>query len=164
MSVFALCAVLLAALCGCGAVTTAGGAPSGGTSPAGACQATSQDRYVYHPARLVVLLACLRVTGTVVAIRPERDGDYHVALRLDALSGSRSMAANRLGELVIEAVCERTARQADAVPSCAMDRSPLAVDSLAVGGHVWMEGRYVTDSGHGGWAELHPLYRWGVLQ
>jgi len=33
---------------------------------------------------------------------------------------------------------------------------------LNVGAHVWMEGRYVADSEHGGWAELHPLHRWGA--
>jgi hypothetical protein len=29
-----------------------------------------------------------------------------------------------------------------------------------VGDKVWMEGRYVFDLDHSGWAELHPLYRW----
>jgi len=38
---------------------------------------------------------------------------------------------------------------------------PLLLPS--VGMHVWMEGRYVLDLDHGGWAELHPLYRWGRL-
>jgi hypothetical protein len=26
-----------------------------------------------------------------------------------------------------------------------------------------MEGRYILDSQHHAWAELHPLYRWGPI-
>src|SRR6266849_8626690 len=47
-------------------------------SPSAACLPTDQDADVYHPARLVVITACLRVTGTVYSIKTEADGDLHI--------------------------------------------------------------------------------------
>lgn len=132
------------------------------TAPA--CRSTGQDAYVYHPARLEVLRACVRVTGTVDAVREEADGDLHILLRLDAPYRGLLRPSNQgeeLGDLVVEPVCVRTVTQADAVGVCAADTHPLAGPFPAVGEHVWMEGRYVLDLDHGGWAELHPLYRWG---
>ena len=130
-----------------------------------ACRATDQDRYVYHPARLEVLRSCLRVSGTVAFIRQEADGDLHMGLALDAPYRNLVVAANQgaeRGDLVIEPVCELRVTQANAAATCAVDPDPLR--SLpGLGEHVWMEGRYVTDVQHGGWRELHPLYRWGAL-
>lgn len=129
------------------------------------CAATDQDRYVYHPDRLRVIATCLRATGTVEAIRSEADGDLHILLALDPPYASLLTAANQgpeLGDLVVEPVCVRGVTQADAIAPCAADPDPLT--SLpSVGMHVWMEGRYVLDTQHGGWAEFHPLYRWGAF-
>ena len=130
-----------------------------------ACRPTDQDRYVYHPARLAVLAACLRVTGTVAFIRDEADGDLHLGLALDARYAHLVVAANggaERGDLVIEPVCELPVTQADAIATCAADPDPLR-GLPRLGEHVWTEGRYVADLQHGGWRELHPLYRWGVL-
>jgi hypothetical protein len=132
---------------------------------AAACLPTDQDRYVYHPARLQVLAACIRVTGTVAFIRSEADGDLHLGLALDTLYAHLVVAANsgvERGDLVIEPVCELRVTQADAIATCAADRDPLR-GLPTLGEHVWMEGRYVADLDHGGWRELHPLYRWGAL-
>ena len=63
---------------------------------------------------------------------------------------------------MIEPVCELRVTQADAIASCAADPDPVR-GLPRLGEHVWMEGRYVADLQHGGWRELHPLYRWGVL-
>jgi len=71
-------------------------------------------------------------------------------------------AGLELGDLVIEPVCVQPVTQADAVSTCVGDKDPLNVAGLAVGQHIWAEGRYVTDSAHGGWAELHPVYRFGT--
>jgi hypothetical protein len=131
---------------------------------ASACRPTDQDRYVYNPARLEVLRACIRVTGTVAAIRKEADGDLHILLALDPAYRSLLRPANQgeeLGDLVVEPVCVRSVTQADAIAICASDPDPLPNAFPVVGQHVWMEGRYVLDLEHGGWAELHPLYRWG---
>ena len=129
------------------------------------CRPTDQDRYVYHPARLQVLRACLRVSGTVAFIRREADGDLHMGLALDPADAHLVVAANQgaeRGDLVIEPVCVLHVTQADAMASCAADRDPLR-HLPTLGEHVWMEGRYVADLDHGGWRELHPLYRWGAL-
>jgi hypothetical protein len=131
---------------------------------AAGCTPTDQDRYVYHPGRLAVQVACLRVTGTVAAVRYEADGDLHILLALDPAFAHLLTPANQgveLGDLVIEPVCVRPVSQADAIATCASDPDPLAGPFPVVGERVWMEGRYVFDLDHGGWAELHPLYRWG---
>ncbi len=129
-----------------------------------ACRPTDQDRYVYHPWRLQVVRACVRVWGTVEAVRREADGDLHILLALDGPYRSLLRPANQgeeLGDLVIEPVCVGRVSQADAVDVCWSDPDPLPNSFPAVGDHVWMEGRYVLDLDHSGWAELHPLYRWG---
>lgn len=131
--------------------------------PSAACQATDQDQYVYNPNRLAVLAACIRVTGTVAAVRSEADGDVHMLIALDPAYGDLLTPANEgeeLGDLVVEPVCVRAVTQNDAIATCQLDHDPLT--SLpSVGMHIWLEGRYVHDLAHGGWSELHPLYRWG---
>jgi hypothetical protein len=129
-----------------------------------ACTPTDQDRYVYHPSRLEVLRTCVRVTGTIAAVRHEADGDLHILLALDSRYRSLLRPANQgeeLGDLVIEPVCVEGVTQADAIDVCASDHDPLSGPFPTVGEHVWMEGRYVLDLDHNGWAELHPLFRWG---
>jgi len=53
-------------------------------SPNQKCRAGDPLANVYHPSRLTVVAACKTVTGVVDAVRHETDGDYHIALRLDA--------------------------------------------------------------------------------
>jgi hypothetical protein len=145
------------------APTRAPTAPASTPKPP-ACVATDQNRYVYNPSRLAVQAACIRVTGTVAAVRHEADGDLHILLALDPAYSHLLRPANQgeeLGDLVIEPVCVRTVTQADAIATCAADPDPLSGPFPAVGATVWMEGRYVFDLDHGGWAEIHPLYRWG---
>jgi hypothetical protein len=134
------------------------------TAAAPRCTPTDQDRYVYHPARLQVVRACVRVSGTVQAVRREADGDLHILLALDSPYRSLLRPSNQgeeLGDLVVEPVCVGQVTQADAVDVCASDPDPLPNRFPSVGEHVWMEGRYVFDLDHGSWAELHPLFRWG---
>jgi hypothetical protein len=132
---------------------------------AATCRPTDQDRYVYNPSRLEVLTACLRITGVVEAVRHEADGDLHILVALDPAYRHLLTAANQgeeLGDLVVEPVCVRSVSQADAVAICAADPDPYARQLPMVGAAVWIEGRYVLDLEHGSWAELHPLYRWGI--
>jgi hypothetical protein len=142
-------------------------ATSPATSPtmrAIACQPTDQDRYVYVPDRLAVQAACIRVSGTVEAVRVEADGDLHILLALDPAFVHLLTPANQgeeLGDLVVEPVCVKPVTQADAIAICSSDPDPMRGPFPAVGVRIWMEGRYVFDLEHGGWAELHPLYRWG---
>jgi hypothetical protein len=134
-----------------------------GSTTAAACAPTGQDAFVYHPDRLKVVAACLRVTGTVAAIRDEADGDRQLLVAVDPPFAHLLTPANHnvgFGALLVETVCVDPTRLADPAASCAHDSHPLT-GLPKVGQHVWMEGRYVLDEGHGGWAELHPLYRWG---
>jgi hypothetical protein len=129
-----------------------------------ACQPTDQDAYVYNPDRLQIVAACVHVTGTIHAVRREADGDLHILLHLDPAYVYLLQPANQgeeLGDLVVEPVCVQSVTQLDAEAACAADPDPLTPPFPVVGERVWMEGRYVFDLDHGGWAELHPLYRWG---
>ena len=140
---------------------TATKAPAGASS---SCLPTDQDRYVYNADRLMVKARCLRVSGRIDAIREEADGDLHILLRLDTPYRRYLTPANQgeeLGDLVVEPVCVHSVSQSDAVASCRADPDPLQ-NLPHTGDRVWMEGRYVLDSDHGDWAELHPLYRWGM--
>lgn len=138
--------------------------PTASPSPSGCV--SDQDQYIYHPARLKVIAVCRYATGTIAAIRKEADGDFHILVQLDPPYASLVNAANsgqELGDLVVEPVCELKVTQADAKALCGQDHDPIDVKSIAVGQHVWLTGRYVTDSEHGSWAEFHPLYGWGLL-
>jgi len=130
-----------------------------------ACTATDQDQYVYRPVRLRVIMPCVHLTGTVVTSSAEADGDIHLDVRLDAsyegLLNPGNLQAG--GSLVVEPVCRFPPVQAEAIRVCASDPDPYANALPAVGEHVWLEGRYVLDLQHHAWAELHPLYRWGIV-
>lgn len=142
----------------------ASASPSVSPSPSAiACVPTDQDQHVYNPARLDVAEPCIRVSGVVAEVRTEEDGDLHILLVLDSVYAHLLTPANQgveRGDLVVEPVCVRTVTQPDAIEVCAADPDPLTVLPRQ-GDYVWMEGRYVYDLEHGGWAELHPLYRWG---
>src|SRR5947208_9106311 len=59
-------------------------AGSGSVPGSTACRAGDPLANVYHPDRLTVLSPCKTVTGTVRSVRHESDGDYHIALEVDA--------------------------------------------------------------------------------
>jgi len=112
------------------------------------------------------MAACIRVSGTVEAVRHEADGDLHILLAVDTAFVDLLRPSNQgeeLGDLVVEPVCVRSVSQADAIATCRRDPDPFSGGMPPVGEHIWVEGRYVLDTDHGGWAELHPLYRWGGL-
>ena len=148
---------------GCGPVRTvaAPALPSGIPT----CAPTDQDRFVYRPARLQAVLPCVRVAGTIVSSTAEADGDFHINVRVDPGYEWVLNDANRDedGYLVVEPVCRFPPLQAEAIRVCASDGDPLTGGLPAVGDHVWMEGRFALDLQHHGWAELHPLYRWGKV-
>ena len=108
------------------------------TKPA-TCKRTDQDRYVYHPSRLAVQAACIRVTGTVEAIRHEADGDLHILLALDSAYVHLLRPANQgeeLGDLVVEPVCVRSVSQTDAIALCASDPDPFPGPFPVVGERI----------------------------
>ena len=165
LGVVVLTAVLMKVADATRAASPVGTMSASAASAAQPCPAGDQDRYVYRPARLEVLHACLRVTGTIVSSSAEADGDFHINVRLDAPFTGLLTPGNEFedGYLIVEPVCQFPPLQAEAIRVCAADPDPLTGGLPAVGDHVWMEGRYVLDLQHHAWAELHPLYRWGKL-
>jgi hypothetical protein len=135
------------------------------STPDASCQPTDQDQYVYRPARLQLLLPCIRVTGTIVRSSAEADGDVHIDVRLDAPNAGLLTPGNDFedGLLIVEPVCQFPPVQAESIRVCASDPDPLSGPLPGLGDHVWLEGRYVLDLQHHAWAELHPLYRWAKV-
>lgn len=163
LGVLALVAALAGSLAGCEEVPLEPTRVATIPVPSAQCLPSDQDQYVYHPTRLHVLQSCIRVSGVVDAVRTENDGDLHIQLRVDPQYRALLQPANshEQGDLVVEPVCPSLPLQPDALDICVGDAHPLTL-LPAPGQHVWMEGRYVLDGEHGDWAELHPLYRWGV--
>jgi hypothetical protein len=131
------------------------------------CPSTDQDQYVYRPRRLQLLQSCVRAAGTVMDISsfPGNDGDMEFQLRLDAPYQSLLSPGNQdmHGYLQVEAICQNIPPVIEAIRVCASDPDPFLGPFPHIGDHIWVEGRYVLDLGHSAWAELHPLYRWGLI-
>jgi len=92
------------------------GLPAAATAQlAATCDASLWD-HVYHPARLVKLHECMRVTGTIVLKRPEKNGDVHIQLKLDNQFLRLLNATNKSrqgGNLVLQPICVGPVTQAD---------------------------------------------------
>jgi hypothetical protein len=110
--------------------------------------------------RLQVIQDCVTVTGTIFTAKPEKDGDFHIRLKLDPQFASMLNAKNRsgqLGSLVVEPVCMNPVTQRDTIQQHACDGFAQRVytpDMLHQ--HVRVVGAYVTDMEHG-WNEIHPV-------
>ena len=145
-----------------------GAAPSGTAAGAAStgCDQSLLD-HVYNPERLIVKEDCVSVTGTIVdatdgkrrdGIRHEADGDTHGWLKLDPgfedLLNDGNLQAEG-GNLVFEIVCKFRVTQQDAKPACQGYHSPLKIP--AIGSHVRIVGRYVQDTFHDRWNEIHPV-------
>jgi hypothetical protein len=122
---------------------------------------------VYHPSRLEVIEPCVTVSGTVMKIRHEDDGDFHINLKLDLAYASLINEGNiryQDGYLVVEIV------PADE-PGCIVGEPPRRVSgtydyglctgagilSPGLGTHIAVTGPYVIDHHHD-WAEIHPVW------
>ncbi len=139
------------------ATTRTATSPSASPAPS-VCAGKDPRANVYHPDRLVLLDACKTVTGTVVLLRREPDGDWHIQLRLDSGQESLLSAKNvseQSGNLVLEIICANPVTQADAVSACASYRN--TVDAPPMGARIVVVGPYVLDSAHG-WNEIHPVW------
>jgi hypothetical protein len=115
--------------------------------------------HVYSPDRLQVHNSCQTVTGTVVRILQERDGDTHIRLQLDpqysGLLNDYNMQDQK-GTLILEIVCAYSyIPQQDAVSACQGYTNQVPIPN--VGQHVSVVGQYVTDLDHR-WNEIHPVY------
>lgn len=126
--------------------------------------------HVYHPDRLIVQKECISVTGIIVdatatqskkqpdGVRHEKDGDTHGWLKVDPEFENLLNAGNKTaedGNLVFEIICKYPVTQADATTACQGYTDHVTLPP--VGSHVRIVGRYVQDTFHQKWMELHPV-------
>jgi len=131
---------------------------------------TSIASHVYHPSRLTVKQDCISVTGIIVdatakqskhpaeGVRHEKDGDTHGWLKVDP--GNESLLnqgniSDEDGNLVFEIVCRFPVSQPDAQSACQGYTDHVVLPP--VGSHVRITGRYVQDTFHAKWMEIHPV-------
>jgi len=143
--------------------------PAEAPSTATGCDPAISD-HVYHPNRLIVKEDCIAVTGAIVdatatqsvhqpdGVRHEKDGDTHGWLKLDSGFENLLNAGNKSdegGNLVFEIICRFPVTQTDAKAAC--QGYTDAVVLPPVGSHVRIIGRYVQDTFHAKWMEIHPV-------
>lgn len=120
--------------------------------------------HVYRPERLRVLARCKEARGTVLAVMSEDDGDSHIWVALDTGHQDLLSLANLYegrAALLLEIIPDcpgRPATPQDAAHCPASHLKPPAPSSRI---SAW--GAWVSDLGHDGWHEIHPLEGWRVL-
>lgn len=122
------------------------------------------NKHIYKPERLVEKKGCITVRGVIVKKIKEKDGDFHVRLRLDPGQDSDLInAKNKSGQggfFVFEPICVVNVTQASAKKAC-NTKSPTKhwkqkISLPNVGDHVEITGIHVLDTEHG-WLEMHPV-------
>ena len=114
--------------------------------------------HVYNPTRLQVVDTCKSVLGVIESKRVEKDGDYHIRVKLDPPFSNLINSANiknQFGDLVVEPICVNKVTQADAISACQNFHQNISIPPI--GSHVNITGSYVLDKEHGNWAEIHPV-------
>jgi hypothetical protein len=114
--------------------------------------------HIYNPARLQVVDTCKSVIGVIESKRVEKDGDYHIRVKLDPQFSNLINSANiknQFGDLVVEPICVNKVTQADAISACQNFRQNISIPPIS--SHVNITGSYVLDKEHGNWAEIHPV-------
>ena len=132
--------------------------PSSSTSTSSnQCDQSLWD-HVYNPSRLQVVDQCRTISGVIDSIRTEKDGDYHIRVKLDPEFSDLINSANvngQFGSLVVEPICVNPVTQPSAISAC--ENFHQNIDVPSVGTHVEIKGSYVLDKEHGGWTEIHPV-------
>ena len=111
----------------------------------------------------MVVECCIRVTGTVINIKYEDDGDAHLLLQPDKGQGHLINKANRIEKgsyLVVEIICAGKITQGIASGACIGYTNNITVPEK--GQHISVTGSYVKDK-HNGWMEIHPVSKIEVL-
>jgi hypothetical protein len=114
--------------------------------------------HVYNPTRLQVVDNCKSVTGIIESKRVEKDGDFHIRVKLDPPFSNMINSANiqnQFGDLVVEPICVNKVTQADAISACQNFHQNISIPPIGI--HVNITGSYVLDKEHGNWAEIHPV-------
>ena len=101
----------------------------------------------------------MSVTGTVLSITPETDGDLHVRVKLDPRYAHLVNGFNikrQGGALVVEPICDHRPSRSDAKAACGTFRQHFS--TVKVGSHVKITGAYVVDTAATSlWREIHPI-------
>jgi len=115
--------------------------------------ATPQDR-------LKIIQVCVSVTGKIESARAEKDGDFHIRLRLDPQYNSMVNAKNKSGQrgaIVVEPICMNPVKQKDTLSEHVCDGfSQHVYNPDMLRKHMRVRGAYVIDMEHG-WTEIHPV-------
>jgi hypothetical protein len=138
-------------------VTAPISSPPASSTSGNQCDQSLWD-HVYNPSRLQVVDQCRTVSGVIDSIRTEKDGDYHIRVKLDPEFSDLINSANvngQFGDLVMEPICVNPVTQPSAIAAC--QDFHQNIDIPPVGSHVEITGSYVLDNEHGGWAEIHPV-------
>ena len=137
------------------------------------CDATLW-KHVYHgPSfatprdRLKLIKKCITVTGTIVSASPEKDGDYHIRVRVDPQFKNLLNGKNNTGQkgfLVVEPMCAKKPTQQDTVDEGVCNGFKQALFKASMRDkRVSVTGDYVQDMEHG-WREIHPVTSITVTQ
>ena len=125
---------------------------------------TSLWQHIYHSQRLRVIESCTQVSGVLETVLKEKDGDYHLRLKLDNqylnLLNEKNIS-DQHGDLVLEPVCENQITQADAVSACKNFHGTIVIPPINT--HISVLGSYVLDTEHG-WMEIHPVTSLNVIK
>jgi hypothetical protein len=114
-----------------------------------------------RPERFTLVVECITVTGTVIDVRHEADGDLHIPLRLDddpGILNERNITGQR-GSLLVEIEPWQHSATCSALGCGAMvgrEASPYCPDfcSPRAGNRLRVTSAIVTDEEHG-WNEAH---------
>ena len=118
------------------------------------------------PGRFKIINQCVTVTGTVLSINPEPDGDTDFPLALDKPYKNMVTKANfnplMRGGLWCEMICQHPEISSEIEPfkrgECTGFNARLIFNPLPqVGQHLLVTGTYLLDLREGGHAEIHPV-------
>lgn len=116
--------------------------------------------HIYLPTRLD-FKGCKTVTGTIVRVKAEQDGDTHAQLRLNKQFSNLLTSQNyqrQGGNLVIENTCHGSPQKTiEILANFACRNYKSKLPDPTVGKTYEVTGNYVIDDWHGSWAEIHGL-------
>jgi hypothetical protein len=117
-------------------------------------------KHIYEPERLKIIKDTETVCGTVVYIRSEEDGDYHIRLKMNPCSVSLSHKNYTKQDscIVLEIICEHKS----IISNCKCDDYINKIKVPKIGDKIQAIGQLVFDKRHK-WIEIHPVFKINYL-
>ena len=112
---------------------------------------------IYSPTRLQLIESCKSVTGIVIGLAEQPDGDMHIQMKPDKNQENILNSVNinsQNGALVLEPICLPNNHYTRLIQRCNGYNHTVFIPD--VGDHIKVTGSYVTDLQHG-WNEIHPV-------